>query len=181
MDDKALETWGLQFGQYCAQHGGLELQGLALSAAARRFGDAFVAWARRSRERRAQESQAAKRTAYEARFKADYLRYLHSAEVRLREDDPTGYDAFLVQREARRRTLLRFGPHSALLRAFDQEAARLEDLRTFFSKLVLDFASWDASHNHGSERSPADDYEFDRAASIGELPAQTEPHPAASA
>jgi hypothetical protein len=168
MDDNAPEAWGLQFGHYCAEHAGLEVQALSLPAAARRFGDAFIVWARRSRERRAQESEAAKRAAYEDRYKVDYLRYLHTAEARLREDDPCRYEAFLAQREVRRRALLRFGPHSALLRGFDQEAARLEDLRTFFSDLVLDFSSWDASHNHGPERSPADDEEYDRAASIPE-------------
>jgi len=35
-----------------------------------------------------------------------------------------------------------------LLRGFDTQAARLEDLRAFFSAEVFDFATWSAQHNH---------------------------------
>ena len=143
----SVEAWGLQFGQYAAQQGGADGQGLSLAGAVRRFGDAFVVWARRTREKQTRESEAQRRVAYAARIKPEYTFYLLEAEAKLREEEPSRYKAFLDQREERRRTLLRFGTQSALLRAFDSESARLEDLAAFFSDEVLDFASWGHQRN----------------------------------
>jgi len=147
----AVEAWGLKFGRYVAQQAGQDLCGMSLCSAARRFGDAFVVWARQIGERQNKELVAAQRAAREVRFKDEYLRYLQAVETRVRDDRPDRYQAFLDERETRRRTLLRFGPQSALLKGFEAEAARLEDFRTFFCDQVLDFAQWDAAHNPKAE------------------------------
>jgi hypothetical protein len=147
MAGTAVEAWGLKFGRYAAQQAGQDMCGMPLCSAARRFGDAFVVWARQIGERQNKELAAAQRAAREVSFKDEYLRYLQAVETRLRDDQPDRYRAFLEERETRRRTLLRFGPQSALLRGFEAEAARLEHFRTFFYQQVLDFDQWDAGHN----------------------------------
>ena len=116
----------------------------------RRFGDAFVVWVRRDRERGLQQNAAAQREAHEARFKSDYQRYLLGAEARLQEQEPARYQAFLDHREERRKSLQRLagnGAQSALMRGFETQVVRLEDFRLFFAQEVLDFAAWDAQVN----------------------------------
>ena len=97
------------------------------------------------------QTATAQRQTHEAQLKAQYLHYLQAAEDRLREQDPMRYQAFLAQREERRRVLMRFarnGVPTVLLRGFETQAARLEDFSTFFSADVFDFATWSAQHNH---------------------------------
>lgn len=149
-DGSRLEAWGRQFGRYAAQQSGPNPQAISLALAVRRFGDAFVVWVRRDRERDLQQNAAAQREAHEARLKSDYLRYLLGAEARLQEQEPARYQAFLDHREARRKSLQRLarnGAQSALMRGFEMQSARLEDFRAFFSQEVLDFAAWDAQVN----------------------------------
>jgi hypothetical protein len=115
------------------------------------FGDAFVVWARRDRERHQSRIAASQREAHEARLKDDYRRYLLACEIRLQEQDPARYGEFLVYREERRESLVRFarsGAESALMRGFETEGARLEDFRVFCSPDVLDFPAWEAHHKH---------------------------------
>lgn len=149
-DDSRLEAWGRQFGKYAAQQSGPSPQGISLALAVRRFGDAFLVWVRRDRERQVQQTAAAQREAHEARFRGDYQRYLHACEVKLQEQEPARYQAFLDHREERRKSLQRLarnGAQSALMRGFEMHSARLEDFRLFFSQEVLEFAGWDAQVN----------------------------------
>ncbi|HVO45258.1 MAG TPA: hypothetical protein VMT29_02880 [Steroidobacteraceae bacterium] len=150
-DPAQAEGWGRQLAQQVAQQQRSDRPAfVTLSLAARLFGDAFVAWVRRDREREARQSASAQREANEARFKTEYLRYLQACEERLQQRDPARYQAFIDHREERRRSLLRVtrnGIQSALLRGFESDAARLEDFRAFFSGAVLDFAGWHAGHN----------------------------------
>jgi hypothetical protein len=84
-------------------------------------------------------------------LKDDYRRYLLACEVRLQEQDPRRYGEFLVYREERRKSLVRFarsGAESALMRGFETEGARLEDFRVFCFPDVLDFPAWEAHENH---------------------------------
>ena len=150
-DTAQVEPWGRQFAQQAAEQQRPNTASMSLSLAVRTFGDAFVVWAQRDRERHQQRVAQAKREAAEARLKSDYRRYLLACEVRLQEQDPARYRAFLAYREQRRTGLVRFAPSGAesiLMRGFDTEGARLEDLRVFCSADVLDFAAWDAHHNH---------------------------------
>jgi hypothetical protein len=150
-DTTQVEAWGRQFGKHAAEQQGANKRPMSLSFAVRLLGDAFVVWARRDRERHRQQTAQVKREAHEARFKGDYRRYLLACEVRLQEQDPARYREFLAYREERRKELLRFarsGAQSALMRGFETEGARLEDLRVFYSPDVLDFQGWDAHHNH---------------------------------
>lgn len=149
-DDTRLEAWGRQFGKYSAQQSGPNPQPGSLALAVRRFGDAFVVWVRRDRERQLHQTAAAEREAHVARSKTEYVSYLQAREARLQEREPARYQAFLDQREARRKTLRRLarnGAQSALMRGFETQTARLEDFRMFFSHEVLDFAAWDAQVN----------------------------------
>lgn len=149
-DDSRLEAWGRQFGKYAVQQSGPNLQAISLTQAVRRFGDTFVVWVRRDRERQLNQTATAEREAHEARFKGDYQRYVATCEARLQEQEPARHQAFLEHREVRRKTLQRLarnGAQSALMRGFETQAARLEDFRMFFSQEVLDFAAWDAQVN----------------------------------
>ena len=150
-DTSQVEGWGRQFARHAAERQRPNQPPMSLSLAARLFGDAFVEGLRRDRERQVRQTATTQREAEQARLKADYLRYLQTAEDRLREQDPARYQAFLAQREDRRRGLLRFarnGVPSVLLRGFETQGARLEDFRAFFSGEVVDFASWSARHDH---------------------------------
>lgn len=149
-DDTRLEAWGRQFGKYAAQQSAPNPQPMSLALAVRRFGDLFLVWVRRDRERQVQQTATAQRDAHEARFKSDYLRYLLGADAQLQKQEPARYQAFLDHREERRKTLQRLarnGAQSALMRGFEMQSARLEDFRLFFSQEVLDFAAWDAQVN----------------------------------
>jgi hypothetical protein len=149
-DTPLAEEWGRQFGRHAAERQRPNQSPMSLSLSARLFGDAFVEWVRRDRERHAREIAFAQREAEETRFKADYLRYLQGSEERLRQQEPARYQAFVEHREQRRRGLLRVtrnGVQSALLRGFDSQAARLEDFRGFFPEEVLDFPGWHTRHN----------------------------------
>jgi hypothetical protein len=150
-DTAQVEGWGRQFGQHAAGQQGPNQRPISLSFAVRLLGDAFVAWARRDRERHRQQTAQTKREAHEARLKGDYRRYLLACEVRLQEQDPARYREFLAYREERRKGLVRFarsGAQSALMRGFETEGSRLDDFRSFFAQNVLDFPAWDAHHNH---------------------------------
>jgi hypothetical protein len=150
-DTTQVEGWGRQFGKHAAEHQGPNTHQMSLSFAVRVLGDAFTVWARRDRERHRKQTTQAKREAHEARFKGDYLRYLTARENQLQQDAPDRYREFLAYREERRKGLVRFarsGAQSALMRGFETEAARLEDLRVFCSSDVLDFPAWDTHHNH---------------------------------
>lgn len=150
-DPNQAGRWGRQFAKHVAERQRPHQPPMSLSLAARLFGDVFVVWVGRDRERQARQSASAQREAEERRFKADYLHYLQACEERLRQEEPARYHAFTDRREERRRSLLRVtrnGVQSALLRGFESEAARLEDLRHFFSEEVLDLAGWHARHNH---------------------------------
>ena len=155
-DTTQVEGWGKQFGKHAAEQQGANKLPVSLSLAVRIFGDAFVVWARRDRERHRQQTAQAQREAHEGRLKGEYQRYLLVCEVQLQEQDPMRYREFLTYREERRKGLVRFAPSGAesiLLRGFETQAARLEDFRMFCSADVLDFAAWDAHHNQ--ERLPA--------------------------
>jgi hypothetical protein len=150
-DTSQVEAWGRQFGQRAAEQPGANQRPRSLALAVRPFGDAFLAWVRRDRERHRRQTAQAEREAHEARLKGDYQRYLLTCEVRLQEQDPARYGEFLAHRDERRTSLVRFAPsgaESVLLRGFETEAARLEDFRVFCSPEVLDFAAWDLHHNH---------------------------------
>lgn len=150
-DTSQVEAWGRQFGKHAAEQQGANQRPLSLSFAVRIFGDAFVVWARRDRERQRSRIAASQREAHEARLKGDYRRYLLACEGRLQEQDPARYREFLAYREERRKALIRFarsGAQSALMRGFETEGARLEDFRVFCSPDVLDFPAWDAHHNY---------------------------------
>jgi len=155
-DTIRVECWGRQFGKHAAEQQDANKRPVSLAFAVRLYGDAFVAWARRDRERHRQQEAQAKREAHEARLKGEYRCYLQEAETQLKEQDPARYREFLADREQRRKALVRFarsGAQSALVRGFETEAARLEDLRVFCSADVLDFPAWDTHHNH--QRLPA--------------------------
>jgi hypothetical protein len=149
-DPTQVERWGRQFARHAAERRPLHQPPLALSLAARHFGDAFVAWVRRDRERESRQSASAQREAEATRFKTDYLRYLQACEQRLQQEEPARYREFLEHRDQRRRGLLRItrnGVQSALLRGFDTEPARLQHFREFFSEEVFDFPGWHARRN----------------------------------
>ena len=149
-DDTRLETWGRQFGKLAAQQSGPSPMPMSLVLAVRRFGDAFVVWVRRERERQLHQSAAAQREAHEAHCKSDYHDYLRACEARHQERAPARYQTFLDHREERRKSLQRLarnGAQSALMRGFETPAVRLEDFRLFFSQEVFDFAAWDSQVN----------------------------------
>jgi hypothetical protein len=153
-DTAQVKRWAEQFARHTAERQRPHQPPMNLSLAARLFGDAFVAWVRRDRERHTREIASAQREADEARFKADYLRYLQASEERVRQQEPARYQAFVEHREQRRRGLLRVtrnSVQSALLRGFESQAARLEDFRGFFCEAVLDFAGWHAQYNQEGE------------------------------
>jgi hypothetical protein len=150
-DTAQVEPWGRQFAKHAAEQQRPNTHSMSLSLAVRIFGDAFVAWAQRDRERHQQRMAQAKREAAEARLKADYLRYLQACEVSLQEGTPARYREFLAYRDGCRKNFVRFArgsAQSALLRGFDIEAARLEDFQRYFFQAVLDFPAWDARINH---------------------------------
>jgi len=150
-DTTQVAAWGREFGKHAAERQAPNPRAQSLSLAVRLFGDAFVVWAQRDRERHQQRMAQAKREAAEARLKDEYRRYLLACEVRLQEQDPARYRAFLVYREERRKALIRFarsGAESALMRGFDTEGARLGDFQVFCVPDVLDFPAWEAHHNH---------------------------------
>jgi len=79
----------------------------------RSLGDALAVWVRRDPERQQNRMALSQREAYEGRLKDEYRRYLLGCEVRLPEQDPAHYRAFLAYREERRESLGRFARSGA--------------------------------------------------------------------
>ena len=79
-DTTQVEDWGREFGVRAAERQGSNQPALSLSLAVRAFGDAFVVWARRDRERHQSRIAASQREAHEARLKDDYRRYVWAAK-----------------------------------------------------------------------------------------------------
>jgi hypothetical protein len=153
-DTTQVEAWGREFGKRSAERYGQNKYALSLLLAVRVFGDAFLVWARQDRERHQARVATSQRETREAQLKGDYRRYLLACELRLKELDSGRYGEFLVYREARRKSLLRFarsGGESALMRGFETEGSRLEDFRVFCAPNVLDFSAWQAHHHHHEE------------------------------
>jgi hypothetical protein len=145
-DTTQVEAWGRQFGKHAAEQQVPHQRPIGLLFAVRLLGDAFVAWARRDRDRHRRQTAQAQREAHEALLKSEYLRYLQEAESELKKQSPDRYREFLTYREEQRKKFLRFvrnGGQSALMRGFETEAARLEDFRSFFTQDVLGFSAWE--------------------------------------
>jgi hypothetical protein len=141
----AVELWGLRFGQYVARHGARELGPTGLARATRQYGDAFlVCEQRKSKQEQDHDGDQGARA---SEVKEKYLRFLHSEEQRLREQETRDFEAFLEARNRQRATLLRLAggdDQSTLLRSFDSEAGRLRDLQAFFSERVPSLETWGA-------------------------------------
>jgi hypothetical protein len=117
------------------------------------FGDQFLTRIQQERSSRQDERRAAARAAHQVVFASAYRTYLRNEEARLRENHPILYEAFLKQRDEKRRQMTA-GPivaPASWLAAFDAEDARLEGLAAYFSNhpqyRILGFWEWDRRLN----------------------------------
>ena len=95
--------------------------------------------------------EQARREAYEQRHRPAYLAFLATLEPQLAASHGARYAAFVAERATKREALASSSEHSprmlkVVLRQFDSQEARLEDLAEAFDGEVPGFWSWDEEH-----------------------------------
>lgn len=144
-----LSDWGRRFGLQIANGKGVDAYPMSLAQAIRQFGNGFVVWVRKDRERQLRCTVNQNRESYEGQFKADYLHYVAELESECLKTNPQAYREFLAYREAHKADIEKTPGEfirGKLLQHHNTHTALIQDFIKYFPE-VPDFWGWNAQFN----------------------------------